>query len=248
MDRILHHAVHTVHTSKSARDAEGHGTWQSKLNEALNSSKVHTILNVLLICDLMTVIIGMLLEQYYSDSQVQGLTEAFKDCLEKRTLCPDPSHLAHYGNHDLHEWAERMEYASLAILLIFLLENMLLVLANGCRFFANPFHILDIVVVVVSVGFELQGILGEGHDAGIGLVVFARTWRFIRLGHGIHEMHEEHEAEDHGEHRVSDAAGSLEAPLQKGSFEQHAKGTSGVHHARSQASSNREGREGCCVQ
>jgi hypothetical protein len=191
--------------------------WRNKLNSALGSEVVHTILNTLLVFDLLTVVVGMLLEQQHSDTQVHDIRQAFKSCIKNHKLCPSLDHLGHYGAHSLHEWAELMEYLSLTILLVFLLENVLLLIANGYKFLRNPWHTLDLVVVVVSIGFELDAIMVTGDNAVVGLVVLARLWRFIRIGHGLHEiLHDVHEHEESlDDHHVAHDDRSLEIPMRR---------------------------------
>jgi hypothetical protein len=112
--------------------------------------------------------------------------------------------MGHYGQHWMHEMAHQMELLSIIILVIFLAENLLLIIANGLRFFTNCWHTLDIVVVVISLVFELQAVFGEGEEAAVGLMVVARSWRFIRLGHGITEInsHEDHDPHHHHEEKT----------------------------------------------
>lgn len=193
--RLLHHAVH-VPGSKHTGGTHG---WRGSLNSMLHGSKVHHALNILLLCDLAALMCGMILELHYVESERDDFKDALINCVQNRTLCPDLNHMGHYGHHSLHEWCHLTEYLSVAILGVFLLENLGLIVANGCQFFKNPWHVLDIVVVVVSLAFELREMIpgadDEGDGEAVGLLVLARSWRFIRIGHGVHEMDETEEEE-----------------------------------------------------
>jgi hypothetical protein len=69
---LIQQAVH----GPGARQNESTHGWRGKLNERLHGPSVHALLNVLLLFDLVTLIIGMLLELHFFESQTQELTEA----------------------------------------------------------------------------------------------------------------------------------------------------------------------------
>mmetsp|Transcript_17143 Transcript_17143/g.28385 ORF Transcript_17143/g.28385 Transcript_17143/m.28385 type:complete len:129 (-) Transcript_17143:208-594(-) len=76
-----------------------------------------------------------------------------------------------------------VRYASLAILLLFVVDNMLLLIANGGEFFKNPFYVLDMIVVFLAIIFET--VLSRALAGAV--VIVARFWRFLRIGHGVFE-------------------------------------------------------------
>ena len=92
---------------------------------------------------------------------------------------------------------------SVVILSIFLLDNLGLLWANGMDFLRNPFCVLDLFVVIVSIYFEMS----HGGNDWVGILVMARSWRFIRIGHGLYELnHGEHEhVEGHDSGHLDDA-------------------------------------------
>ena len=64
------------------------------------------------------------------------------------------------------------------------------------KFLKNAFCVADLVVVVVSIWFELQG---GGDQLWVGMLIVGRTWRFVRIGHGLFELgHHEEEEEEEG--------------------------------------------------
>lgn len=74
-----------------------------------------------------------------------------------------------------------LRWISVAILSIFLLENLLHVIEMGFAYFTEePFHVFDMVVVAVALAFEVQG-----GNASTAFLVFGRCWRFLQFGHGV---------------------------------------------------------------
>ena len=125
----------------------------------------------------------MQLELYYMDSKL----EDFKShCLEG--TCPTDSHeYNHFGDHKLHKAEEICAYSSMSILLFFTGEHILLLIADGIiGYISHPFQVLDLVVVLVSLGFEA---LAKREVAmGTGILIIARSWRFMRVVHGVVEI------------------------------------------------------------
>jgi uncharacterized membrane protein len=76
------------------------------------------------------------------------------------------------------------------ILIVFAIEQLLTICVEGCReYFCNPFMLLDFNVIGLSVIFEVAQIAGWlSGSRGIGLLVFARVWRFARVAHGVYEV------------------------------------------------------------
>lgn len=101
------------------------------------------------------------------------------------------------GGCDPHKWerihsVESVIFAiTVCILAVFFLELNLQAVALGPSvFFHQLFLAFDYVVVAVSLFLELLlHFLHEDRLATLfGLLIFARIWRFIRIGHGIVEV------------------------------------------------------------
>ena len=109
--------------------------------------------------------------------------------------CDDHQHAA---IHSLHTVLFSM---TIAILGIFLLELSLLIICLKPKvFFRKPFYVLDLVVVTTSLALEL-GFYFSNNEAVAelaGLLIFARLWRFVRIGHGIIEVTNEYHGQKHG--------------------------------------------------
>ena len=104
----------------------------------------------------------------------------------------------HAAIHSLHTVLFSL---TIAILGIFLIELCLLIICLKPRvFFGKPFYVLDFVVVTMSLGLEL-GFYFSSNEAVAelaGLLIFARLWRFVRIGHGIIEVTNEYHGHKHG--------------------------------------------------
>ena len=104
----------------------------------------------------------------------------------------------HAAVHTLHTVLFSL---TIAILGVFLIELSLLILCLKPRvFFRKPFYVLDFVVVTMSLGLELGFYLSSNETVAelAGLLIFARLWRFVRIGHGIIEVTNEYHGHKHG--------------------------------------------------
>ena len=89
---------------------------------------------------------------------------------------------SHYGNHGLHDAEKGLMGVSVAILFIFAVENLLLFALSPADFVRHPLQIMDFCVVVLSIFFELGG---TSFAAIGGILIFARAWRFVRIGFAV---------------------------------------------------------------
>ncbi len=148
--------------------------WQAKLARFLHNDSFHNAMNVLLIFDLSILIVSMQLELYYLISQIDSFSEA----------CHDHAHtLQHYGDHALHEAEQVLTWVSISILIVFLIENVLVLLSEGSGYLDTPMHALDFIVVALSLYFELGS-----RTFAATILLISRTWRFIRMVHGTHVL------------------------------------------------------------
>jgi hypothetical protein len=112
------------------------------------------------------------------------------------------------GTCDSHKWetvhtVELVLFSfTVVILSIFLIElNLEMVALRPSIFFRQFFYALDYLIITVSLVMELGLYFTEEETlaAFVGLLVFTRIWRFVRIGHGIIEVtseltHEKYEA------------------------------------------------------
>eukprot|EP00121_Abeoforma_whisleri_P000475 Awhi_evm1s416 len=159
-------------------------TWRNKLLHFLHNKWVHYFLMFLLFLDVILVIAGIAVEIEFLDTEIHDLELLLEELIEN----PDEAatieeEISEVGNLRLEEAEEGLAYASLAILFVFLLENILLMIGLGHRFFLSFFHVFDFGIVVASIVLEF--ILQDSPEGG--LLILARTWRFARIAHGFYE-------------------------------------------------------------
>ncbi len=196
---------------------EYHGkeSWRMRVLEFLHERKVQYTLMSLLLLDVIILFIELfLLTQFpmcavierdcvsccpaMENDEHQGLrfllgeTEHHGDICEEG-LRPDFTS----GGCDPHKWksvhtAELVFFSvTIVILSIFFIElNLEMLALHPGVFFRQFFFTLDYVIVTVSLTLELSLHFVEEDSLAtlLGLLVFARVWRFIRIGHGIVEV------------------------------------------------------------
>ena len=123
---------------------------------------------------------------------------------------------------DPHKWervhtAETVLYSlTIAILSTFFLELVISMIALKPQiFFRQFFFALDFVIVSVSLALEISfhALNDDAIQSVVGLLVAARLWRFVRIGHGIVEV--THELAHRQFNDVLAYAEELEALLQQ---------------------------------
>lgn len=116
--------------------------------------------------------------------------------------------------HNVHVAEKYLISVTLAILSLFFLELVLTMAALTPKvFFRQLFYALDFFIVAVSLGVEIVFVIkGDEISASLfGLVILARVWRFVRIGHGIVELAEDmaHERELHLSAYIDELEGLL---------------------------------------
>ena len=177
-------------------------TIHSKVSHFLHSEKVHHILNILLILDIVLLVTSMQLELHYLDSKLEDFKH---ECME--STCPTSSRdFHHFGNHEIELAEETCAYISVGILSLFALEHIILIICDGFHnYFRFPFQVLDLFVVLVSLGFET--LAKKDVAMGTGVLIIARSWRFMRVVHGVVEIDHSEGHAGGGEHGGDDKHG-----------------------------------------
>jgi len=97
-----------------------------------------------------------------------------------------------YGNDNLKDLEHTMAYCSLAILCIFIVENILVIIAEGknyCNDYKHMYpHYFDFVLVVISFVLECITLGGEPE---LQLIIIGRLWRIARVGEGVFHAKDE---------------------------------------------------------
>jgi len=183
-------------------------SWQKRLLHIIHSRNMLIMVIILIILDLLLVISGIILEIQFQHSQVDELWEHLEKCRQDENInsCDPkgPKLKVESGHLYLKNIEHQLGKCSLVILALFIIENMLLLIAEGSQYFSIKywFHWLDFAIVVIS--FVLE-IIYMNHPEG-GLLIIARLWRLIRIGASVFEADEikkEIEEEDEKTHTNS---------------------------------------------
>mmetsp|Transcript_121943 Transcript_121943/g.350413 ORF Transcript_121943/g.350413 Transcript_121943/m.350413 type:complete len:166 (-) Transcript_121943:241-738(-) len=107
--------------------------------------------------------------------------------------CDPHKYAAVHGVHEICFWV------TICVLSTFLVELLGLICALRGRFLRNPWYVLDLVIVVMTLSIEGADRLDLTHAFETAKVlILGRCWRFVRIGHGlIAETHEQGEREIH---------------------------------------------------
>jgi hypothetical protein len=148
--------------------------WEDAIVGFWHREKVHRALLMLLVIDVCLVVASIALEIEFLQSKVH-------DCYDYANASDHGALAPTFGNYTLKNYKLALGYASVAIVCVFLLENLSLLVALRGHFLADPWHVFDLFVVLNSIWLELYFLdQPEG-----GLLILARSWRFVRIGHGF---------------------------------------------------------------
>eukprot|EP00747_Dinoflagellata_sp_TGD_P206603 gnl/TRDRNA2_/TRDRNA2_80294_c0_seq1.p1 gnl/TRDRNA2_/TRDRNA2_80294_c0~~gnl/TRDRNA2_/TRDRNA2_80294_c0_seq1.p1 ORF type:complete len:416 (-),score=64.97 gnl/TRDRNA2_/TRDRNA2_80294_c0_seq1:223-1470(-) len=126
-------------------------------------------------------------------------------------VCEDRyGHEATHIVHQCHIW-------SIVILCIFVVELSIKLALNPKEFCGNPFHVLDLIVVVLSLVVDtvVMWYISENFDTMkdnqaeieviTALLIICRVWRVVRIVHGIFEItHNQAHKQEHIEHEIEE--------------------------------------------
>lgn len=156
------------------------------------------------------------------EKEVEESGEHGEEEEEAALVCEDKhGHHSHHIAHTCHFW-------SVAILCFFMLELLVKIWISPSAFFGNFFHVLDLIVVSVSLFIDtimVQLVMYFWGDSTAGfdilslLLLTSRLWRIARIIHGIFEVVlAQKEEMDELQHEISEnkeANEKLEAKIQR---------------------------------
>lgn len=171
-----------------------------------------------------------ILEEVFSD-ECSSLDNN-SDSTHLRLLAASSSHdasICEYGSEsncpvgcDPHQyqhveiWHMALFSTTMIILSTFMIELLVLMaLLKPSMFFTKVFYVIDLIIVSVSIALE-SIFYAKGEEvlqAVTGIIIFARCWRFIRIGHGLIDVTHEYAVLRHG--KRSDYEQQLEALLKE---------------------------------
>jgi len=208
-------SVHEVTVDKRGTDA-----LRTRTLEFLHQKWVQIVFMSLLILDILIIFVEMFLmiefptcrlvrrdciaccgaEEGYEDEEHRWLRWlASADAGhgdDHHSICPSayaPSGVPECDSHKyetVHYVENILFYITVLILAVFLVENIVEMLALGPKvFFKQIFLAADFFVVLISLVLEVVFKLMKSQFAElVGILVIFRVWRFIRIGHGIIEV------------------------------------------------------------
>ncbi|KAH7288931.1 hypothetical protein KP509_31G050900 [Ceratopteris richardii] len=147
--------------------------WRESLGSILESNAVHFVILVLLLIDLVATAVDILHTLHNDSHDLSVCIAAVESC-----TC--------IASFEVSESWEFLFWISFSILCILALNIAGLLLSFGFDFFRHPGYILDAVVVVTALCFE---IFLDTETAG--LLVILNLWRIIRVAHGVFEVTDE---------------------------------------------------------
>jgi len=167
-------------------------------------------LGILLVIDVCVIVTELVLEAHKPQCHVIE-EQCLCECADHTSMCLDGSVVEPHCHHH-PEWVDKLHKAllgtSIAILSVFELELFSIFCVVRSLFFHNFWYMLDLLIVTVSLVIEVliyKHILVY-EESEIGLLVFIRLWRFVRIGHGIYvDTHEfEHVKIERMEHEIEE--------------------------------------------
>jgi len=174
--------------------------WRERLKHFIHGMTCHFVILGLVILDLLIVCTGIILELQHLQSEVDDMHHTIEHCATHDT-CIDKGH---YGKDVYKDIEHILADISIGILGIFIIENLLILIAEGEEYFTNFrdmwWHWLDFSVVIVSFSLEIH--FRNNNRIEAGLLIIARLWRIARVGEGVmqaevvfHEWEHEHAKE-----------------------------------------------------
>jgi hypothetical protein len=206
-----HHGIHATMEeqerieSKHIHDSHGDDSWQARVLHLLHSNKVKFTLLGLLVLDVFILFIELAVAAFFPTCTTVEKTAISCGPLESNTTTfheysyscdkgfPNlayPATCDPEKRHVVDIVEDTLFGVTVFILGVFFVElTTVMLLLGPCTFIKDWLHAIDYVVVCVSLGLEIAFQVESDAvlQAIIGLLIFGRLWRFIRIGHGVYE-------------------------------------------------------------
>lgn len=146
--------------------------WRKRLGTALESTRVHGFLVLLLLMDLVATSVGLV-------TTLRNYSHDLAKCVPLVESC----HCTR--KFETTEPSEALRLLSICALSVLLIHVLGLLLAFGFSFFRHGGYVLDLVVLTAALALEIF----ENEVAG--LLIILNLWRIIVVAHGVMEVSEE---------------------------------------------------------
>jgi hypothetical protein len=200
---------------KHGADSDEHDPWQIRLLAFLNSQGVQHFLIALLMLDVTILFMELAIDAFFPQCYIieshavsccpsgadnpHYLAQAFSRVLsngdEHNELCEAPLvETIHpvgcddHANHAVRVAHDVLFSLTMIILVTFEIELLTMVYLIGVKkFFSRVFYVIDLFIVTVSLALEIVFRLLHNEIASdlVGILIFFRVWRFVRIGHGF---------------------------------------------------------------
>mmetsp|Transcript_24945 Transcript_24945/g.59986 ORF Transcript_24945/g.59986 Transcript_24945/m.59986 type:complete len:867 (-) Transcript_24945:248-2848(-) len=137
------------------------------INRRVNHPGTALFMSLLLVLDVLIVISAI-------SVRMVSLEKSIGNC---QSNCREHNSTSHcdFASHELDQVYEILSWTSMSILIVFGVETLLKLVANVRTFCFSIYNVLDFVIVWTSITLEFLV-----RDFGLGIIVIARTWRFVR--------------------------------------------------------------------
>lgn len=202
------------HARDHVKEKHDEYDWRYLVLQFLHNHTVQYTLMALLLLDVIILFVEIFLASHYPPCDIierdciSCCSAASSEIDERRFLsvtdhhseaiCDQDMTISGYGSCDEHKWhtvhtiESVLFWCTITILVTFLVEINLEMVALGPNvFFRQFFYLVDYIIIVVSTTLELLFYF-DSEELGLstisGLIIFARIWRFVRVGHAIVEV------------------------------------------------------------
>jgi len=227
--------MHGLDEAHIVEELYGKESWQAKTVHFFHGRTMQLIFSILLMLDVAAVVVELFLEAHFPVCHFV-VRDAVNCCpmggpaIVARRLGGDG------GHHDIcaagfapfegtapgcedHKWEtvhiihECCFFITVAVLSTFLVELLMLMYIELGHFWQTPLYVLDLVIVVGTLSLEYFHRSDLAHEFDpVKILILARCWRFIRVGHGlVVETHEHGEKEaNHLKMKCKELTGKLQ--------------------------------------
>eukprot|EP00397_Hematodinium_sp_SG-2012_P048286 GEMP01055261.1.p1 GENE.GEMP01055261.1~~GEMP01055261.1.p1 ORF type:complete len:238 (+),score=44.52 GEMP01055261.1:292-1005(+) len=170
---VASHLNEKLHDNDTEEQRQG---CRHRTLKILESTKFELLITLLILIELMLVIVEVTIANTVTCHH--GISSSERHLSE--VPAADASMCPHWARSC--DASGVIRYISLALLFFFLVELMLKFVLAPKNFILHIGHVVDVVVVVVSIVFEL--FLDESE---VEALIILRAWRCVRIAHGFYE-------------------------------------------------------------
>mmetsp|Transcript_98021 Transcript_98021/g.274409 ORF Transcript_98021/g.274409 Transcript_98021/m.274409 type:complete len:368 (+) Transcript_98021:49-1152(+) len=200
----------------------GKHSWQATVVHIIHGRVVQMILSILLMIDIAVVMVELFMEAHFPSCHFV-VRDAVNCCPGPAAAVMTYRRLMggdHGGHHDIcsagytqfegtppgcdeHKWGtvhvmhDVCFHITVCVLTTFLVELLILAYIERSHFLKKPLYVLDFFIVVGTLSLEFFQRSDAAHSFDSAkILILARCWRFVRIGHGLVTETHEHNAKE----------------------------------------------------